>query len=75
MRNAGTPAASATGPATGWPAHGPGMLTRNRVVPAAGSYRPGTPIPTLATGPHEAIAAAAISASWAMTTAGLRRDR
>ena len=40
-------AASATGPATGWPAHGPGTLTRKRVVPVAGSYSPGTPIPTV----------------------------
>ena len=70
MRWAATPVASATGPATGWPAHGPGMLGRNLAQPVAGSYRPGIPMPMLSTGPHPAIAATATSASWATTLAG-----
>ncbi len=57
------PVAAATGDATWNPAQGPGMLTMNRVVPAAGSYRPGTPIPIVRTPGHAAMAATAVSAS------------
>ena len=40
----------------GRPAQAPGTLTRNRVVPAAGSYSPGTPIADRRHAGHSAIA-------------------
>ena len=45
IRAAGSPSASPTGPRPDGRPTSPGTLTRNRVVPAAGSYRPGTPMP------------------------------
>ena len=41
-----------TGAATATPFQLPGMFTRNRVVPVAGSYSPGTPIPSDAMAGH-----------------------
>ena len=55
---------------------GPRTRARSRGTgsrPVAGSYRPGTPIPTLVTGPCRLIAAAATSPSWATTTPGTSR--
>ena len=64
------PRASEIGPATGLPSHGPGTLTRNRVVPAAGSYRPGTPTPAETIPGHAAMTSAPIAARRPTTASG-----
>ena len=66
----GMPRDASTGRATGRSSQSPGMLTRKRVVPAAGSYRPGTPTPSEAISGQRASAAAPVPASRPMTASG-----
>ena len=64
------PRMAATGAATGRPAQSPGMLTRNRVVPATGSYSPGTPTPSERIRGQRSIALRPVSAIRPMTASG-----
>ena len=67
---AGSASAAPTGPATAFPAQAPGKFTRKRVVPAAGSYRPGIPIPTEMTRSERRTASAPTVARRCTTASG-----
>ena len=54
----------------GWPDQWPGMLTRNRAEPVAGSYSPGTPTPSEPIAGRRSNAVRPIAASRPMTASG-----